>query len=397
MGTLAAVADLTASMHLEPALRVLLLLARPRLEAHQVEWLRESLESPACDKGRLLDLAQRHHLSLLVQAHLHAHAPGCLSSELQARFDRTVSRLRLRHMEKWRVQSEVLGDLQQLKADHALLKGESLSTRYYGAPLRRQSRDVDILVDARALPSITRALLDRGYSICNKAWPTLQPPCIEALCNYSGAVELRAPSGVVVELHRLVDHSGCLFNPRELLRRRVTQDMFGQPVPALAAEDELLHATFHHARHGWTLLHWVADLQGFRPHFAEAGLWHLAARRGLAETLRRALCLVEAVDGFVMGREPSDATLARMVPAWSNPAAATEVHEHADAGPDFGSHAEAGWRYRGCFWLKRWRPSINDYRAWPLPPSQRWVYWLVKPARVWLRRSGVGRCRGDDA
>lgn len=375
----------------EPHLRCLLLLARPRLEPAHVHALNGLLAAPDCDHAALVARAREHHISLLVQAHLRAHAPQVLEAEAAIRLTRNCGIARLRQMEQRRVQTEVLAVLVELGAAHALLKGSVLGVRHYPDPLLRLSRDVDVLVAAAALAEATRRLLACGYTVINKVWPALDPPCIDALASYTTAVELSAPSGVTVELHRTLDHSGCVFPPRRLLRERCEIGMHGLRVSALHADTDMLYSLFHHARHEWTLLHWVADLQGFAPRLDHAEVRARAARHGLTVTLERALELARQVDRLALdpatAGDPGDC-LAQAFPAWRDPATHAEHdHDAPPRSPDFRQAGQAGWRYRACFELQRLHPTLDDYLAWPLPLRRRWLYYLSKPLRV-LRRGG---------
>lgn len=381
---------------LEPELRCLLLLARPRLEPTHAQCLRSLLAEPACGHAALVALAREHHLTVLTQAHLREHAPRALADEAAARLERNGSLVRLRQMELLRVQTEVLAVLAEMGAAHALLKGAAIGARHYREPLLRQSRDVDVLVEARALADAARRLLESGYAIINKVWERLQPPCLAALADYSTAIELRSPSGIIVELHRLLDHSGCVFPPQRLLREGGRLRMHGRQVPVLDEDSDTLYALFHHARHEWTLLHWIADLQAFRARLETPDLRRRAAAHGLSVTLERSLELARCVDQLAFGEAPQVVRfLSAALPHWRDPGRPDEHHDHEAAeprAPDFRLSWQADWRYRLCFHLRRLRPTLDDYLGWPLPAGRRWLYWFTKPLRVLLRHGRRTSC-----
>lgn len=377
-----------AAVPLDPHLRCLLLLARPRLQDAHATRLRTLLADPACDHAALVTLARAHHLSLLCEAHLRAHAPGALKAAAAETLSRECAHLRLRQMERLRVQAEVLRVLGELAEPHAVLKGSVLAVRHYADPLHRQGRDVDVLVESTGIAPAVQRLQEQDYSIISEAWPRVVPACLDALAAYTTAVELRSPSGIIVELHRLVDHSGCVFPVGPLLRERTEASLFGRSIPALDPAADVLYSLFHHARHQWTLLHWVADLQAFAPMLRQTGLQARADRHGLRVTVQRSLELAREVDALALDpaglQHPSD-FLEFALPPWRE--TATE-HEKGQE-PDFRMRGQKSWRYRACFQVCRLRPTLDDYLAWPLPRRWRWLYYLSKPVRV-LARAGRG-------
>jgi hypothetical protein len=286
--------------------------------------------------------------------------------------------------------------LRPLGVRHAFLKGAALSARHYGDPIVRSVSDIDVLVEARRIPEVVARLVEQGWRMSSPFWKG-QP--LPLFARFTSVIELDAPDGRRVEVHRLVDGSGLVFDPAALLSRATTCRMGGREISVLAPDDEFLTTVYHHARHGWSCYHWVADLVSM----VDAGVTAVdAARRDrlLGPTVDAAVALARDVDrlvldGAVAGADagaasPFLAACLASIDRTTLPTQPTGLSDPTEMEPDFPQAWQRTWWYRVRFTLGRFRPSLTDLDRVPLPPQMVWAYWIVRPLRV-LQSRLVGR------
>ncbi len=391
---------------LPPEERLLLLCARPVLDASGEQAL-AGLLGIEIDWARVLEAARTHYIEPLLARHVLGHGrpglPDRVRSALQAR-RREIA------MESLQIvaaqQQLVQRVLAPLRVSHAFIKGPALAQAYYGDVAWRRCRDIDVLIEPARIAEVGEALAASGHEITNAAWTTFRQRRLAAFSRYCSALEMRSPMGVLVELHRTADSTGCIFSSHELLARAVHVDdaKFGWRM--LAPDDMFVYVCYHHARHAWGSLHWCADLDAMTRHasFDLAAVRARARAHALEATVEEALRLNEDLLCLATGRnlpagrppsrflEDCAAALAaslRPAPTEAPREAATvtpvEQH-HAEREPDFQYDWQSSPRYRRRFELLRWKPTANDVNAWPLPLALHWAYYFIRPVRIALAR-----------
>lgn len=379
---------------LNPVERVLLISARPSLTPPLAAALRGLLQEPV-DWDRVIAAARRNFIVVLLRKHLLAAAADKLRPEVIAELDRLQLKNAVRALEIARVQRWLAAEvLPRHAARHVFLKGAALSHQYYGDMYLRQYRDLDVLVDNASILDVATELVGQGYVVSNPEWAKFKVRDLAAFCRYTSAVELRSPSGILVELHRTLDNTGCVFPVREYLAAGVSRDIGGAKLQVLPCSESFVYLCFHHSRHQWSSLHWCADLEAYRQHpqLDHARVLGMARRLGMETTVAEcwklqrdleALALTgEVVPGPLRSRLLSDCLAAlrqsigveRAAPA---PGSTDPLRE-----PDFPYDWQKSRSYRWRLQLSRLHPTSNDYNAWPLPVNWHWLYYLAKPWRV---------------
>ena len=369
--------------------QILLLCARRRLDPLQSERLTDCLHD-GVDWRRLLAGASANLILPLMSMHVlpllkSADTVPFRDALTQARNGAIQRMLHISAL-KQKVLAEVFNS-------HAIrffeLKGSVLSMELYGGGFIRQFRDIDLLVEPRRIEEAAQALLEGNWRVINKEWDINSGRDLSVLSQYQAAIELCSPSGVVLELHRTLDNSGCVFNTRDLF-------WGGEPeskTNTLPKELHLVYMLFHHSRHRWSSLHWVADARMFSlmPQAEIDAVRRLARRFGLQSTADEALRLIDNLDELAEGGRSVRSGASRFyydclgslcVSAPDETAILPSSVEFEDRQPDFAYAWQETRRYRLRFALSRFRPSLNDYDWLPLRRSLRWVYWITKPWRV---------------
>jgi hypothetical protein len=138
-----------------------------------------------------------------------------------------------------------------------VLKGPVLAVDLYGDVSLRTSVDLDILVTLDDLNKVKKILLDIGYE--NEEFFTTE---LEAWkWRHHHLDYIHPQSGVKLEVHwRLNPGPGKEPGFNELWERRRTSSLTSYPVYYLGREDLFLFLGTHGARHGWSRLGWLLDI-----------------------------------------------------------------------------------------------------------------------------------------
>lgn len=386
-------------LHLQPVEQLLLLCARPVLDAELRRELRRVL-GVGVDWNQVLRAAARNFMVVLLRKHVLESAGDMVPAAVVATLNQLRRASALRAMEVMRIQRMLATDLAALP--HVFFKGATLSSVYYGDPYLRQYRDIDLLLDDGQVATIGRLLVDRGYVVTNGEWEIFKIPDLVAFCRYNAALELRSPSGITVELHRTLDNSGCVLPADEFIDARRPVAFAGTQMNVLPTAELFVYLCFHHARHKWSSLHWCGDLFAFAPEVQRewTRVSALARRLGLERTLTESVQLRQNLDTLARrGCLAVDSTASKFLADWY---AALNSSTVIDSGhletsvamptrePDFPYLWQKTLSYRWRFQLSRLRPSANDFNAWPLPDRWHWLYYLLKPARVLRQRLSGG-------
>lgn len=267
--------------------------------------------------------------------------------------------------------------LEPLGVRHAFFKGSSLAHRYHAAPAARPSRDVDVLVDPANALAVVRQARQAGYTPIRPIGPRDQD--LVRWMKQETVYGMRAPNGVLIEIHHSLDHGDGVLDSGRMLDRAETIDFRGRSLPVLRTADLFVYMCMHHTRHFWSHLHWYADLDALTGHasFDLAEVREVAASVRLGATIEACLKLHEyarsaewpetlSIDG-----EASVALLARSI-------------ECLEGGP--AREVE----------LRATRLSPDRAFAWQSSTSERAVLFVLRIRRRILKqfsriRSGVAR------
>ena len=166
--------------------------------------------------------------------------------------------------------------LAPLGVRHAFFKGAALAHRYHAVPAARPCRDVDVLVDPDMAFDILRHACSLGYVPVQGIGTSERE--LAAWLKRETVYGVRAPNGVLVEIHQSLDHGDGRLDVGRLLSRAEGIDFRGRTLPVLHTSDLFVYMCMHHTRHFWSHLHWYADLDAIIGH----PLFDLAEVRGFA-------------------------------------------------------------------------------------------------------------------
>jgi hypothetical protein len=368
-------------------LRVLMAMARAKPDAATVRVARD-LVGDGIDWDRLLALGRRNNIQALLWRSLSLHLPDLLPDAQRERFETLAQRARLHSMSMLgsllMVVERLLGPMD---VRYAVLKGAAVSTRWYGDPLLRKVSDIDLLVESDRIPDVIRRLIAEGWYIASPFWKGQR---LELFASHVGVIEVDSPDGKRIEVHRLIDGSGLVFDPEDLLAGATTIEIMGRPIPVLGAAHEFQTIVFHHARHRWSCYHWVADLMSMLDSGLVAGEIERATQHPvLGPTVAASVELARDIERVVMTGATRDTS------AWSGflqgcmaSVDRTEPPEQPmpvdpeSTEPDFPEGWQKTRRYRMAFAATRLRPTLTDIDWVALPDRMAWLYWALRPMRI---------------
>lgn len=138
------------------------------------------------------------------------------------------------------------------------LKGPVLASALYGDPALRPSSDLDILIPLENVGQVERYLTAYGYKKGDSGYRTILS---DWKWRHHHATFLREDKPVKLEVHwRLHPGPGKEPGFDELWERRRESPGTVDPIYYLGREDLFLFLASHGARHGWSRLRWLADI-----------------------------------------------------------------------------------------------------------------------------------------
>lgn len=179
-----------------------------------------------------------------------------------------------------KVKYQYLINLLEQKAvfPYAIVKGEVLSCLAYGAPGKRNSGDIDVLVDKKDLKALEKILKEDGFE---SAELSRQEKIVARAFSHQIEPYHKQLSLGMLEIdinYELIwgEWTGKKPSVREMLERREAIDIFGIQVPTLKVEDAFIQLCLHHYKDMNVLFHLTLHNPISRRLFDDvAGFWKL--------------------------------------------------------------------------------------------------------------------------
>lgn len=359
-------------MSLAPEMQLLLACAAPAPDAARIE---AAVRAPI-DWERFLSLCARHAVLPLVERRLQAvpSVPAAARERL-GRAARAALAQSLMLTEELR---RILADLRVRAIPALAYKGPALALQVHGDTTLRSFRDLDLLVTRSDFFRAREALSGLGYRPSDAISGAQEEALLRSECDQP---LVHAGSGAIVELHWAVTppHFSFPLATEELLRRAVSIDLSGLPVPAPSPEDLLLLLAMNGAKDLWTRLEPACLVAALLERQLD---WPRVAALARALRAERLLALALTLARELLGARvpplelPADAAL----PALVAQARGNLLDEHPNPGlmaiARFRLRSREHWAdgLRYCA-LRALLPTPADAPPWP----RRW--WPVAFAR----------------
>ena len=398
---------ITAQPPLTPAeARLLLLTSRPKLSLAQ-QALAADLVAQVTQWPVLVDTAWRKYTLQMVYKNLALlkaapPPPETLETMRSMALRSTIENMRQRAaFEKFHATC-----VAPLGLDYAYLKGPALAARFYPDPMQRLYRDIDILVQPQQHVRFLQHMRDQGCRIFrhNEAGTEfLDLDSDLALAEFlfvTPVVHILTPQGQVVDLHAEIDEHTLLFDTDMLLHTAREVSTQQNRIRVLRDPEHFVFICYHHTRHMWSKLNWVADLDAIcsHPEFDRDAVMTYARKLKIDSTVMASLELHELASA---ARHPSD--FDRITPGVDLMRACIENFagdlklEYAlrkgqrfrVIGFDWQSMPVSLWR-RSWLHMRKLRPSHDDLRTFGGPRARRYAVALGRrlaraAQSVWTR------------
>ncbi|MBM4147805.1 MAG: hypothetical protein FJ224_01995 [Lentisphaerae bacterium] len=271
------------------------------------------------------------------------------------------------------------------------LKGPVLSLAAYGDPFLRNSWDVDILIDRREMGRAWKVMEDCGY-VWQGGLPTERMPVHARLTGEMSFRSKRSPLSVELSCG-VVSRHFMPFPDFDVFWRRRRQVMIdGCELPSLSPEDHLFLCCIHGAKHEWDRAMWVMDVAGLlsrRDRLDGEHVLRQARSAGCERIVRTGLVLaagvagVPGLEGWPSGGDAEAELLAeRVLHCMAKPSGAGSTWDRS-----LRFHLAIRERLRDRIRhlsLLAILPSYSDWKAVNLPGCLAFLYFLVRPVRLFL-------------
>lgn len=274
-------------------------------------------------------------------------------------------------------------------------KGPALAVAAYGDLSLRRFVDLDVIVRARDLVRASQLLRDSGY-----APQGLTPEQESALARTQHAVSYTRDGGrLIVELHRDVstkDFADVTLDDGAWERAARVAVLNGS-VFAPSPEDLLLALCVHGTKHLWERLAWVCDVAGLvnlNPELDWSAVFGRAAEARVERMLLLGLTLARGLAGAelpedVLVKVEKDEAARRLASD-----AALRMFDGAEYRPagflrsvGFNLRARGRARERLRYFRFILTPTDGDLASLQLPARLNFVYYLLRPFRLLLKKT----------
>lgn len=274
-----------------------------------------------------------------------------------------------------------------------LLKGPALGHLLYGDISLRTSSDLDFLVPIEKLENTDKLLTEQGYQKHDYIKTVLN----DWKWRHHHVTYYHPDQRIKLEIHWRLN-PGPAKEPgfQDLWKRKTKSKLSSFPVYLLGKEDLFLFLTSHGARHGWSRLRWLIDIQqlvkqelDWKEVNNKLRIYHYKKPAG--QGLLLATCLLNSrivhdLEWLIQAR--STMYLAQQAIYYLD----KMVNLHTDPVPEdianFHKHylfSLMGWRQKCLFLLSFLYPYPDDVETLPLPKFLHFLYFPLRPF-LWAYR-----------
>ncbi|HEY1982269.1 MAG TPA: nucleotidyltransferase family protein [Xanthobacteraceae bacterium] len=288
------------------------------------------------------------------------------------------------------------------------LKGVGLALLAYGSLDLKQARDMDFLIPPECAEAALRLLEGEGYVIWSPA-QNLSPRQRRSLIRFAKEAELFHPGRQLhLELHWHAANNPLLLQGVEARSAAQSVDLSGRgAIRILAPGDQFAYLCVHGARHAWSRLKWLADVNALLATTAPdiGALYRHAQRAGAGLCAGQTLLLCRQLLALRLPPDLADEISANKrvrtlvgigLRAMTAPHTETEV-DGGVAGVARSVYTQFLLGQGLPFYAAQLRAaSVTpvDVVLVPLPPFLHFLYPLLRlPLWVWRRAAGAFRAR----
>ena len=275
-----------------------------------------------------------------------------------------------------------------VKANHTYMKGPALAQQFYRDPALRTCSDVDVLVAESDFAKVAELAFNRGYRFLLD--PVIGSFVTKAddmsfIIRHADVISMFDQDNIHIELHRYIEKTTPIFPVARILRESQHLKLGNDTVNSLSTAWHFVYIIYHHSRHFWSRLHWVADLHALMSHssFNMEEVLRLADEVGLLPSVQAAIefaRLTSQPDEWEanLGNTPSGIFLDACLRGLPGDSAFELESWDAMFLFDFGDQWQFDSKRKFLFWgqsaLRRLQPSVDQYMHKPRPRAMEWLY-----------------------
>ncbi|WP_187428522.1 hypothetical protein ROLI_044490 [Roseobacter fucihabitans] len=349
---------------------------------------------------RFIETASRNFSLPNIRMHLAQMDPDCVPGDVLSQVNDFANASAMRNMllisAQRRFKENCIDPLGEIAV---FFKGISLVSQYYPDLGLRPCRDIDVLVRPASLRPIVLRAIEQGYKFVvpgQADHPLVDPSEIDAALHYRNDASLLTPEGMAIDLQVKLDKYSGIF---------AKEDVFAQAVPVMLGGKEFLtmppvflfnYICHHHARHVWSRLHWLSDLDAMitSPGFDVDAAVAMAERLNQRGTVEASLEMQRLMSPTASWEEAPDTWrgLKFLELSLRNLSGDLDLEKKIGfsmKGGEFMFDWQASPRLirraRWQHWRKVMQPTIRQYTRYPLPGGLRWLYVFPRFAHLIAR------------
>lgn len=280
--------------------------------------------------------------------------------------------------------------LEPISADYFFMKGPALGVQYYRDAALRTSCDVDVLVSQSDFSKVARLALEKGYRFLFQTEEgdfATKSQDLDFLIRHAECISAFNPDGIHFEIHRHIEKTTPIFPTGEILSASQAVKFGRATIRTMPIAWHFVYITYHHSRHFWSRLHWIADLHALMSHqtFDRNAVLALARRIGLLPTVQAAMEFADLTDKAniwpdALGVTPAGIFLDAALRGLPGDHAFELESWDAMFLFDFGDEWQFDKRKKYLFWAqsawRRLQPNEHQYQQQPRKRSLEWLYTL---------------------
>ena len=349
----------------------------------------EAIARQITDWDAFIETAERNFSLPNIRMHLSRMDPDCLPKRVHETLNDAANASAFRNMMLISAQRKFAEKcLDPLDMDAVFFKGISLVGQYYPDLGLRPCRDIDVLVRPESLRPIVLRAIEQGYQFVVPGQadrPLVQPSEIDAALEYRKDASLLTPEGMAIDLQIKLDKYSGIFADEDVFRQAVPVTLGGKEFLTLPPVFLFNYICHHHARHVWSRLHWLSDLDAMitSPELDVDEAVALADRLNQRGTVEASLEMQRLMSPCA-DWDPAPDTwrgLKFLELSLRNLSGDLDLEKRIGftmKGGEFmfdwqassGLIRRARWRQ----WRKIMQPTIRQYTRFPLPRGLRWLY-----------------------
>ena len=247
---------------------------------------------------------------------------------------------------------------------------------------------LDVLVAERDFTRVAKLALSHNYRFLFQTEDgnfATSDQDIDFIMRHADCVSAFNADGVHFEIHRHIEKTTPIFPVDIILNATELVKVGKQGVKTMSIAWHFIYITYHHSRHFWSRLHWVADLHALRQHenFDITQVRNLARQIGILPTVEAALAFAELTDkpeqwADVLGKTPGGIFLDACLRGLPGDHAFELESWDAMFLFDFGDEWQFDKKKKYSFWaqsaMRRIRPNEFQYKEKPRTKSLEWLY-----------------------